>query len=441
MLLFLYFCELFTNHSFNTALSYMKADIITIGDELLIGQVINTNSTYLASELNRIGFSVNRIISIGDVEESISAALEDSIQNADFVILTGGLGPTSDDITKNTLNHFFKGKYVIHEFTLQLITRFFAARGWELTDRNRKQAEIPDTCEPLINRIGTAPGMLFKRDNKLIVSLPGVPFEMKDLFEKEVIPRLLKHYNLSVHLHKTILTVGLSESDVADRLAKFESELDNNLSLAYLPSPGVLRLRLSIFGTDHDRLAKILNDKCNEIVAVTGANSVFGYDDDTLPGVIGEVMRRNNFRLSVAESCTGGNIAHLITSVPGSSDYFNGGVVAYSNEVKQNILGVQQNVLKQHGAVSEEVVTQMASGVKKSLKTGFSIATSGIAGPGGGTPQKPVGTIWIAIATPDKVISQKFLFGNDRKRNIVRSSFIALNMLRTALLEYIKNSE
>ena len=187
----------------------MKADIITIGDELLIGQIINSNSTYLASELNRIGFSVNRIISIGDVEESISAALEDSIQNADFVILTGGLGPTSDDITKNTLNHFFEGKYVIHEFTLQLITRFFTARGWELTERNRKQAEIPDTCEPLINRIGTAPGMLFKRDNKLIVSLPGVPFEMKALFENEVIPRLLKQYNLSVHLHKTILTVLL----------------------------------------------------------------------------------------------------------------------------------------------------------------------------------------------------------------------------------------
>ena len=419
----------------------MKADIITIGDELLIGQILNSNSTYLASELNRLGFSVNKIISIGDNADSISTTLEDSIQNADFVLLTGGLGPTNDDITKNTLSHFFKGKYVIHERTLNLITRLFAARGWKLSERNRRQAEVPDTCEPLVNRIGTAPGMLFKRDNKIIISLPGVPFEMKVLFEKEVIPRLLKHYILPVRLHKTILTVGLSESNVADSLEKFENELSSKLSLAYLPSPGTLRLRLSISGTEHDRLAEILSVKCNEIVDLIGENNVFGYDNDTLPGVIGEKMRSNNFWLSVAESCTGGNIAHLITSIPGSSDYFKGGIIAYSNEVKQNILDVQQNALKKYGAVSEEVVTQMALGVKKALNTDFSVATSGIAGPDGGSPQKSVGTIWIAVSSPDSVISRKFFFGNDRERNILRSSFIALNMLRVVLLGYIKNSE
>ncbi len=418
----------------------MKADIITIGDEILIGQIIDSNSTFLAAQLTQLGFFVRRTVSIGDDADSIITALNDSVQNSDLIVLTGGLGPTNDDITKDTLTRFFHGNYILHEASLNIISQFFAIRGREMTERNRRQAEVPDTCEPLLNRIGTAPGMLFRKENKIIVSLPGVPFEMKALFENEVKPRILQHYTLLVHLQKTILTIGLSESDIADRLDQFENELDKELKLAYLPSPGLLRLRLSISGDNKDHLNKKLNEKSNKIVAMLGGQNVFGYDDDSLPKVIGEILRKYSYQLSVAESCTGGSIAHLITSAPGASVYFRGGIVAYSNEIKQSMLRVDQNTLEKFGAVSCEVVEQMALGARKFMNTDFSLATSGIAGPNGGSSEKPVGTTWIAVAAPDKVISRRFLFGDNRERNIIRTSLTALNMLRNVTLKYIKNS-
>ncbi len=419
----------------------MKADIITIGDEILIGQIIDSNSAYIAAELTKLGFLVRRIISVGDKHDSITSALTDSIRNADFVILTGGLGPTNDDITKNTLTQFFHGKPVIHEKSLRQIDNFLKTFGRKVTERNLRQAEVPDTCEPFLNPNGTAPGMLFRDKNKIIVSLPGVPFEMQGLFENEVKPRIISHYNLPVRLQRTILTTGLSESITADQLGNIENALDKDISLAYLPSPGLLRLRLSIVGNNYDDLNRKLNDKIKEIVAVLGNDNVFGYDDDSLQKVVGEVMHHHGFSLSVAESCTGGNISHLITSVPGASVYFRGGIVSYANDVKQKILGVKKVAIEKFGAVSHEVVEQMAVGVKKVMDTDFAIATSGIAGPDGGTPEKPVGTIWIAVATPVRIISQHFMFGDNRERNITRASLSALNMLRIAMREYIKNSE
>ncbi len=418
----------------------MKADIITIGDEILIGQIIDSNSAYLGEQLTKLGFLVRRTVSIGDNADSIITALNDSVQNSDLIILTGGLGPTNDDITKDTLTRFFHGNYILHEASLNIISQFFALRGREMTERNRRQAEVPDTCEPLLNRIGTAPGMLFRKENKIIFSLPGVPFEMQALFENEVMPRILQHFTLPVRLQKTILTTGLSESDIADRLAKFENELDKELKLAYLPSPGLLRLRLSISGNNIDYLNKKLNDTSHKIVAMLGGQNVFGYDDDALPKVIGEILRKYNYQLSVAESCTGGNIAHLITSVPGASAYFRGGIVAYANDIKKSMLHVDQSTLEKFGAVSCEVVEQMALGARKIMNTDFSIATSGIAGPDGGSSEKPVGTTWIAVATPEKVVSRRFLFGDNRERNIIRASLTALNMLRNVTLQYIKNS-
>ena len=419
----------------------MQADIITVGDEILIGQIIDTNANYLAGELSQLGFFVRKIHSVGDNSDSIIDTLDDSIQNSDLTILTGGLGPTNDDITKKTLNQYFNGKFVVHEETLNKIRHFFSIRNRKLTERNAKQAEIPDNCEPLLNRIGTAPGMLFRKNKCTIISLPGVPFEMKDLFENEVKPRLRQNFKLPVRLKKTILTVGLPESYAADKLRNFEKNLEECFSLAYLPSPGILRLRLSISGNNIDYLKEKLNKKVTEIIYLLDRQNVYGFDDDSLPEIIGKLLIKHKFKITVAESCTGGYIAHQITLIPGASEYFTGSVIAYSNNIKEELLGVNANSIRSFGAVSREVVESMAKGVRDRMKSDFSIATSGIAGPDGGSSQKPVGTTWIAIATPENVISKQFLFGEDRERNIIRASVTAMNMLRIAISDYVKNSK
>jgi nicotinamide-nucleotide amidase len=411
------------------------ADVITIGDELLIGQVIDTNSAYIASELSRLGISVRRIFSVPDKATDIANTLNDSMQHADITILTGGLGPTSDDITKATLASFFNGRLILHEPSLKAIEKRW---GIGITGRNRKQAEIPDVCVPLINNYGTAPGMLFRQDGKMIFSLPGVPFEMKALMQKEVIPAILKSFVLPVKLYTTVLTTGLSESYTADLIKDWEDNLSSEYSLAYLPSPGILKLRLSVAGDNKEQLKPRLKKKINQLVNILGEKYVFGFDDDTLQLVVGNKLKDAQQTLSLAESCTGGYIAHLITSVPGASGYFLGSAIPYSNQAKSKLLKVSQDDIESEGAVSATVVEQMAVGVQQLFSTDFSIATSGIAGPDGGTDAKPVGTVWIATASPDKIVSQKYLLGDNRERNIIRASLTALNMLRISINGYNK---
>jgi len=412
----------------------LYADIITIGDEILIGQVVDTNSAFLASELNFNGIQVRMIHTVADSAEDIINTLDNSIQNSDIVILTGGLGPTNDDITKETLAAYFGSKLVIHEQSLENIRSILSARGVRISERNIKQAEVPDHCEVLINRNGSAPGMVFRKDGKIIVSLPGVPYEMKSLMKEELIPLLYKEYSLPFRLNKTILTVGGAESTMADTLKDWETKLPSDVKLAYLPGTGILRLRLSVAGTDKKTAQDLLDRKVGELTNLIPDKNIFGFDTDTLASVAGRLLLDKHASLSVAESCTGGNIAHMITSIPGSSAYFKGSVTAYANEIKMKILGVNEKDILTHGAVSREVVEQMAQGIKAKYGTEYSMATSGIAGPDGGTEDKPVGTTWIAVASPDKIISRKYLLGEHRERNITKASLYALNMLRNLLL-------
>ncbi len=415
----------------------MKAEIISIGDELLIGQVINTNSSWIAERLNNIGISVYQITTISDEREHILNALDEAKKRADLIITTGGIGPTSDDITKQTLCEYFNTALVFDEETYKNIEVLFKARGYKITEPNRKQAEIPENCISLKNNNGTAPGMWFEKEGKIFISLPGVPFEMKALITDYVIPGLSKYSDGNEIIHKTILTQGVGESFLSEMIADWEKGLLENIKLAYLPSPGIVRLRLTATGNDKDELNELINTQISLLKTKYSrlkTDSIYGFDDDTLEKVIGNLLIQQRKTLSIAESCTGGNIAHQITCVPGSSNYFVGSLVAYSNTVKENILNVSPLTIKKYGAVSEEVVIEMAINAKNLFKSDYSIATSGIAGPGGATNEKPVGTTWIAIATPSKVYAEKFMFGDNRERNIIRTSLTALNMLRKQLI-------
>ncbi len=410
----------------------MQAEIITIGDELLIGQVIDTNSAWMAEQLNLIGVRVHQITSISDDREHILNTLADAEKRADIILVTGGLGPTKDDITKTTLCEYFDTELVFNETAYENIKALFKLRGFEVTELNRKQAEVPANCTPLPNTNGTAPGMWFERNGKIFVSMPGVPFEMKPMMTNEVLPRLSRQLMSQFIVHKTVLTQGVGESFLARVIEKWEDGLPENIKLAYLPQPGIVRLRLTAIGKEKSALEKQLKKEISALREII-PDLIFGYNDDTLEQVVGTLLRERSKTLSTAESCTGGYLAHLITSVSGSSDYYTGSVISYANEVKTDELGVSAVSLERSGAVSKEVVTQMAEGVRKKLKTDFALATSGIAGPTGGTTEKPVGTTWIALATPDKVVAQKFLFGEHRGRNIRKAALAALNMLRMEL--------
>jgi nicotinamide-nucleotide amidase len=411
----------------------MKAEIISIGDELLIGQVVNTNASWMAMELNMAGINVVHIASVADEKDAIENALDQAAERADIILLTGGLGPTKDDITKKTLAVYFDADFVFHEPTYLHIKSLFEARNYKLTPVNKKQAEIPDNCTPLLNRNGTAPGMWFEKNEKVFVSLPGVHFEMRPLLSEQIIPRLRKKFQLQHIFHKTIMTHGLGESWLAEKIADWSDSLPQNIKLAYLPQPGIVRLRLSASGPDKAVLENEVNNYCKSLHNYI-PEAIFGYDDISLEQVVGRLLLKKKQTLSAAESCTGGYIAHLITSIAGSSDYFKGAIISYSNEVKMAQLGLGSFLLNQHGAVSGEVVEAMALGAQQKLKTDFALATSGIAGPGGGTDEKPVGTIWIALAGPKGVQSKLFHFGEHRGRNIRRSALSALNMLRLELL-------
>lgn len=411
---------------------YMKAEIITIGDELLIGQVVDTNSAWIGEHLNEIGVELSRINSIADTSEAITAMLDEASARADVLILTGGLGPTKDDITKYTLCEYFDDVLVPNELVLEQIKKLFAKFGRkELSSLNIKQAELPSRCTVLQNDLGTAAGMWFEKNNTIYVSMPGVPYEMKHIMEARVLPELVKRFDLPAIYHKTLQTFGIPESDLAIKIEDWEDALPSYISLAFLPSPGLVRLRLSARGKDKqalisevDRLFSILIDKYMQSVVHT-------FEERPIEVLVGKLLQDTGRSVASAESCTGGFLAHLITSVPGSSAYYNGSVIAYANEVKEKVLGVKMEDLQNYGAVSETVVRAMAEGVKELMGTDFGLASSGIAGPDGGTKEKPVGTIWLAIAGPDGTETIKLSLGDNRMFNI---RYSANQLLRSLYL-------
>ena len=412
----------------------MTAAIITIGDEILIGQIVDTNSAFIAESLNLIGVRVQEIRSIADQGRAISSCLADFEGRVDLVVITGGLGPTRDDITRQSLNDYFGGKLAENPEVLAHIQTLFHLRGIRMSDLNRRQAVIPDNCKILENAEGTAPGMWFEKGETIFVSLPGVPFEMKSIVSLQLIPRLANMLNGNIIVHRTIMTQGIPESYLASTISEWELALPGNIHLAYLPHPGLVRLRLSAIGENRDDLNKLLQFEIDKLLKII-PEDIFALEDRTLEAVVGEILKARNLTVSTAESCTGGYIASLFTSVAGSSEYFTGSVVAYSNEIKQNELGVAAEDIESFGAVSKKVVEQMALGIRKKFGTDFGIATSGIAGPSGGSEDKPVGTVWIAVSSAQKTFSKRYQFGEHRQRNIERSSLTALNILRKMVLE------
>jgi len=409
----------------------MKAEIITIGDELLIGQVIDTNSAWIAEQLNLIGIRVVQITSISDHNGHIIKALEEASNRAEIILMTGGLGPTKDDITKDALCEYFNTKLAFNQDAYKNIERIFKLRGFRITPLNRAQAEIPENCTMLLNANGTAPGMWFEKDGKIYVSMPGVPFEMKSLMADHILPRLQPLSLLSI-IHRTILTQGVGESFLAAKIEAWETNLPVNIKLAYLPQPGIVRLRLSASGYDRHSLEKQVDESVKELYQLI-PEYIFGEGDDTLEEIAGKLLKSHGYTLATAESCTGGYIAHLITGIAGSSAYFKGSVVAYSNEIKENILGVKPETLEKYGAVSEQTVQEMAEGIIEKFRVDCAIAVSGIAGPDGGNEEKPVGTTWICVQTPSGSITKKFTFGEHRGRNIRRAALAALDLLREQL--------
>lgn len=412
----------------------MKAEIITIGDEILIGQIVDSNSAWIAQQLKEYGIKIHQITSISDSPEHIKKALFEAENRAEIIIITGGLGPTKDDLTKETLAEYFNTKLVFNKEVYEKNKALLGKRSIKMNDINSKQAELPENCTILNNTTGTAQGMLFEKNNKIFVSLPGVPFEMKKLVSDELIPVIKKKYKTTSLYHKTVMTQGIPESELSMKIEDWENNLPKGIKLAYLPKPGIVRLRLTGVSENKETISKQIDEEINKLKNII-PESIFAYDDVNIENVIQEIFISKNKTLGTAESCTGGNISSLLTSISGSSQYFKGGVVAYSNEIKNKILGVDKNSLDKYGAVSEQVVKEMALGVIKNLNVDYSIAVSGIAGPNGGTEEKPVGTTWIAVANNNSVEAYLFYFGEHRGRNITRASLTALNLLRLKILK------
>lgn len=415
----------------------VNASIITIGDELLIGQTVDTNSAFIGQELNKIGIWVKRRVAVGDMADDIRLAMDEEKKHSDLVIITGGLGPTADDITKPALCEYFGGKLVIHEQVLKHIEYLFEhvfKRPMPLLERNRKQAEVPDNCTVLMNEKGTAPGMWFEKEGKIFVSLPGVPYEMKALMLKEVLPRLQQQFPLPVILHQTLLTVGTGESMLAEQIKEWEEALPSHMKLAYLPHFGTVRLRITATGINKDELEKELERRFSQLKELVKEWLVID-EDLTLQQAIAKLLKERKETVGTAESCTGGYIAHLLSRDPGSSSNYKGSIVSYDNKVKEDVLGVSHKTLEKTGAVSQETVTQMAEGALKQLKSDYVIVTSGIMGPDGGNEHKPVGLVWIAVGSKKQIIAREFHFKFDRSRNIEQTAITALNMLRKFIIK------
>lgn len=410
----------------------MLAEIITIGDEILIGQIVDTNSAWMAAQLNNIGIRIKQISSVSDDREHILTALAEAAKRADVILITGGLGPTKDDITKKTLAEYFKAGMVENKAALENVYNIFAKYSRPMLEVNRLQALVPENCEVILNNNGTAPGMWFNEGGKIYVSMPGVPHEMMYMMEESVIPKLKSTLKLPFIIHKTILTVGEGESYLAERIADIEDALPPYIKLAYLPKLGQVRLRLSGYG-DNETLLRTEVDDFAVRITKRVANVVAADEDITIEEAVLNYMAEKGLTLSMAESCTGGYISHIITRHPGSSRVFLGGAVSYSNDLKESVLGVKHETLSSFGAVSGETVTEMVEGALRNFKSDYAIAVTGIAGPDGGTPEKPVGTIWVAAANVNKTMVKKLTFGNKRLQNIERTAISALTMLNTLL--------
>jgi len=410
------------------------AEIITIGDEILYGQIVDSNSQWMSAELDKVGIKIVRKTTIGDTEEEILNILTEAESRADIILITGGLGPTNDDLTKPCLVKYFDTKLVMNEAALTNLTSIFDKLGKPVSEVNRKQAELPETCEMVPNNMGTAAGMWFDKNGKTFVSMPGVPHEMKLMMTDFIIPKLQKKYSTPIIHHKLVKTVGIGESDLAEIIVDWENNLPENIKLAYLPSLAQVKLRLTAFG---DASKQVENEVKQQIASLKKLVSkyIYGYDKDQLQEVVGQMLLKSNQNIAVAESCTGGYISHLITSTPGSSGYFRGAITPYQNDIKVNMLHVNSETIFEHGAVSEETVTEMAENVRKLYHTDLGLATSGIAGPGGATPEKPVGTIWIAVSDGKKTTTKKLQLWKDRELNIKSTAIALLNMTRLRLLE------
>ena len=411
----------------------VRAEIITIGDEILYGQILDTNTQWISLELDKIGIKTVRKSSVGDQRDEIVQILQEAQKRADIVFITGGLGPTKDDLTKKILADFFNCPLAYHPEALQDVTDFFAKRGRELSDINRDQALLPTKCTFIPNKQGTAPAMWFNEQDTIWVSMPGVPFEMKAIMETEVLPRITTHFKLPVIVHQIRKVVGIGESYLSDLIQDWELQLPSHLKLAYLPSLGIVKLRLTGFGQDKVQLHADIEAVFEKVMPLI-KGYIFGREKDELASVVGQLLVDQQATLAVAESCTGGYLAHQFTQHAGSSAYFQGGIISYANEVKVKQLGVSQDILYTEGAVSDTCVMAMATGARKNLGTTYALATSGIAGPDGGTEEKPVGTIWIALAHPNGVIARKLTQGGTRIQNIHLSSLTAINLLRRYLL-------
>lgn len=408
----------------------MQVEIITIGDELLIGQVVDTNSAWMGQQLNKFGFSISRITSVSDQEEEILSVLKEATERSSIVLITGGLGPTRDDITKNTLCKFFDTKLVFNQEVFSDIENFLKRRGAiSINQLNRDQALVPESCIVIRNIIGTAPVMWFNHKEAVVVSMPGVPSEMKRAMEQEIIPRLKEKFVSGVVIHKTVYILNIPEAVLAEMLSDWEDSIPPFIKVAYLPSPGKIRLRLSGKGRDANIIEQTIGKAVKALYPIVGEN-IYEFDDQKPEEYLLKLLLNKNATLACAESCSGGYISHLITSVPGASQCFKGGIVAYANEIKAEILGVSPEDIENYGAVSSQVVEQMALGACKVLNTHYAIATSGVAGPTGGSDEKPVGTVWIAWAGNGKVISHKFLFGNNREHTIIRTAETGIIMMK-----------
>ena len=405
------------------------AEIISIGDELLYGQTLDTNAHWISHKLDEYNIKVFQRTTIGDDADQILNAFATAAERVDIVLITGGLGPTKDDLTKPLLAKYFGVGMVHHEEVLRDITLLFAKASREVTALNAQQAELPANCEKITNPVGTAPGMWFYENNTVFVAMPGVPYEMKSIMTQGILPKIHEMFSKGVLHHHIIKTIGITESSLSDLIEDWEVNLPKHIKLAYLPTKGQVKLRLTGSGDDLNTLKQEI-DALQMAIMPKIAKYVYGFGADSLEGVIGQLLNKNNLTLATAESCTGGYLAHMITSVPGSSRYFKGSVIAYSNEVKTAQLGVSTEDLKQQGAVSEKVAKELAEGVRKALNTDIAIATTGIAGPDGGTIEKPVGTVWIAYSDKHKTLAKKFNFSRDRTLIVHWSALAALNMIR-----------
>ena len=418
----------------------MNIEIINIGDELLIGQVVNTNASWMGEQLSLSGFKVQQFTIIGDTREQILDALWKAGERCEVVLISGGIGPTKDDITKTTLCDFFGTRLVFNEEAYKDVESVFARRGYQVTELNRQQAYLPEDCTGIPNKLGTARGMWCEKDipvpgrkgKTVYVSMPGVPFEMQAMMKEYIIPELKKRFHPKSIYHKTLMTQGIGESFLATLIEEWENNLPPAIRLAYLPQPGIVRLRLTGTGDDETEILDLVEKQADKLSLLI-SEYIFGEDDDRLEAIVGKLLLEKNCSLGTAESCTGGYIAHLLTSVPGSSAYYKGSIIAYDNGIKEQMLGIMPETIDEYGAVSSEVATEMAIGAQTNLNVDYVIAVSGIAGPDGGTKEKPIGTTWIAIATPEEVFSKQFLFGDSRDRNIRRAALQALNMLRKSL--------